>query len=197
MTNGKARTQTVITVIVIALIGYVAYRLVLAWGGGVPRDFADARAQGALIAQNIVNETAQFQADLTKINELDRQGKFTEALALTTEVASSSPDIRDQAVELSNQLMKMTQALNNLGLVEARQLALNSISNRLALLSELISYDADISKLLEALRGRFIGAHTTSEITALVNQINSDVSAINNYNMSAADSMQKFDALTK
>ena len=75
--------------------------------------------------------------------------------------------------------------------------ALESISSRLALINQLINYSADLSRLEEALRGRFAGTGTTSpaEITALVNQINTDVNAINNFNSQAGQAMDRFDGI--
>jgi len=72
-------------------------------------------------------------------------------------------------------------------------------TNRIALINELITYSNDLDNLLAALQARFAGqpAPTTENIPALVNQINTDVNAINNFNAQAGQAMDKFDSIEK
>ncbi len=175
--------------------GYAAVRFL--WvGGGVPQAFTDARMQGALISQNIVNLSNQSTLDLMKINEYDERGNYTEALNLTTDVIKRSQEIRDQAVELSGQVEEMTKALSDLDRLEARQAALESISNRLALLSRLINYSGYLGQLLDVLRVHFTGnVYDSREVSFLIDQINAEVRAINNFNSQAGQAMDRFDKI--
>lgn len=175
--------------------GYAAVHFLLN-SGGVPQAFTDARMKGALISQNIVNLSNQSTLDLVKINEYDAQGNYTEALNLTTEVIVRSQEIRDQAVELSSQVEEMTRALNNLDSFDARQAALESISNRLALLSRLINYSGYLGQLLDVLRNNFTGkTYDGKEVTFLIDQINAEVRAINSFNSQAGQAMDRFDKI--
>ncbi len=189
------KTKFILGFIAIVAVGYA----VVHWAqgdGSIPQNFSGARMQGAIIAQNIVNLSNQSTSDLAKINELDKQGDYAGALSLTANLVTQSQGIRDQAVALAGQIETMTQALSNISDFNARQAALESISNRLALINQLINYSADLSQLLDVLRSRFTGTGGTSaKVTALVNQINTDVNAINNFNAQAGQAMDRFDAI--
>jgi DNA repair ATPase RecN len=152
--------------------------------------------QGAIIAQNIVNLSNQSTDALTQVNALDQKQDYANALTLTTNLVTQSQEIRDQAVQLSAQVEQMTKALSGISDLNARQAALESISDRLALINQLINYSGDLGKLVDVLRGRFSGqSGTNGQVTALVNQINTDVNAINSFNSQAGQAMDRFDAI--
>lgn len=189
------RTKIITAFIAIVALGYAVARLTQG-SGGVPPGFTSARLQGAIIAQNIVNLSNQSTADLEKVSDLDQKQNYAEALSLTAELVARSQEIRDQAVALSTQIGEMTKALSEISDFSARQAALESISSRLALINQLINYSADLSKLLDVLRNRFAGTGgTNAEVQALVNQINTDVNAINAFNGQAGQAMDRFDAI--
>lgn len=185
--------------ILLAFAGLIAAGLAVVFftrsASGVPQDFTDARLQGAIIAQDIVNLSNQSTADLSEVSELDRQGKYSDALTLTSNLVSQSQDIRNKAVDLSGEIEAMTKALSGISDFDARQAALESISSRLALLNQLITYSADLSRLLDALRARFAGQNGSTDVRGIVNQINTDVNAINNFNAQAGQAMDRFDAI--
>ena len=189
------RTKIILTFVAIVAAGYAIVKFTQG-SGAVPQDFSDARMQGAIIAQNIVNLSNQSTATLEQVGALDEKGDYAGALALTTNLVTQSQDIRDQAVALSGQIEAMTKALSDISDFNARQAALESISNRLALINQLINYSGDTGKLLETLRERFTGTGGTGAgVQALVNQINTDVNAINNFNSQAGQAMDRFDAI--
>lgn len=175
-------------------MGVLGSRLLFS-NAGVPQDFINARAQGALISQNIVNLSKQSASDLEKINELDNQGNFTEATNVALKAIQESQEIRKQAVELSNQVSRMTTALSGISSFEARQAALESISSRLALISRLINYSEYLNQLLVALQAKFSGQAGDREVESIINQINLEVTAINSFNNQASRSMDRFDAI--
>jgi hypothetical protein len=190
------RTKLVIIFIVVVAVGY---GLVLFWQmqNGVPVAFSNARAQGAAIAENIVNLSNQSNATLAQVSTDDQKGDYKDALTLVTGLVSQSEELRNQAIDLSNQIQLMTQSLSSIGSVEAQQSALEAISSHLALINELINYSGDLSNLSNALQARFAGQPSSvAHIQALVNQINTDVNAINNFNSQAQQAMQQFDTIT-
>ncbi len=192
---GSRRVKIVIIFVVIVALGYAIVRWTQG-SGGVPQDFTDSRMQGAIIAQNIVNLSNQSTDALAQVNALDQKQDYTSALAITANLVTQSQDIRDQAVQLSTQVGQMTTALSNISDFNARQAALESISDRLALINQLINYSGDLGKLADVLRGRFSGqGGTNAQVAALVNQINTDVNAINNFNSQAGQAMDRFDAI--
>lgn len=178
--------------------GYLIVALARSFGGGVPAEFSEARLQGALIAQSIVDLSGGSIIDLQTINQLDKERNFTEALNLATAAINKSRGIRDEAIKLSSELEKMTKALSELKSFEARQAALESISNHLALITRLINYSGYLSQLLEVLRSRFAGdAINGEQVAVLVNQVNVEVTAINSFNNQAEQAMKRFDELVR
>jgi hypothetical protein len=186
-----------VSVFVLGGGGYLVSRF-WNWSGSLSQAFIDARAQSAIIAQNIVDLSNQSAGDLGKVSELDQKGDYTEALTMTTDLVRKSQDIRDQAVALSSQVETMTRELSSINSTEARQAALESIASRLALISRLINYSGYLGQLLDSLRNRFSGKGLNNQnIQPLVDQINSEINAINNFNNQAGQSMERFDKLIK
>jgi hypothetical protein len=194
MSNLSRRTKTILAFLILIAVGYV---FTIVWQGEnqIPKDFTDARLQGAAIAENIVALSAQSTSDLQKVNQLDESGNYTDALALTTNLVVQSQQLRDQAVALSTQIENMTKSLSSLN-SNAQQAALEAITSRLALVTQLINYSGDLETLLDTLRDRFIGTATPAgKVQTLVNQINTDVTAVNNFNVQATQAMNQFDSI--
>jgi hypothetical protein len=197
MSKFSRRTKIIAAFIIVVAVGY---GLSLFWQheNEVPADFTAARLQGAIISQTIVNSSNQSTAELTAISQYDEEGDYKDALASTTALISQSADLRDQAVQLAAQVSQMTSGLSDITSPTAQQAALESISSRLALINELITYSNDLDHLLSVLQSRFNGtAVPNSEVTGIVNQINTDVNAINNFNTQAGQAMDKFDTIEK
>jgi hypothetical protein len=195
MATFSRRTKVIVAFVAVILVGY---GLVLFWQSQnhVPVAFSNARAQGAVIAENIVNISKQSNSTLDQINIDDRNGNYSDALSLVSGLVAQSEDLRTQAVSLSNQVQQMTQSLSEINSFEARQAALEAISSHLALINQLITYSGDLGNLSNLLQARFAGEWVPSgNIQASVNQINTDVNAINNFNEQAGQAMQKFDKI--
>lgn len=191
------RTKIIAGFIVIVAVGYGTAKLLEAQSG-VPASFTTARTQGAIIAQTIVNNSNQSTATLEKINQYDQQGNYAAALASTTKLIQQSADLRAQAVSLSQQVSQMTQDLSSINNTDAQQAALESISSHLAVINELVTYSNDLNHLLTVLQARFSGTYESNDqVQGIVNQINTDVNAINNFNAQAGQAMDKFDSIEK
>lgn len=188
------------TNISLAVLGFIAVgtlgSLLWARGNAIPKEFTDARLQGAIISQGIINLSSQSADNLTKINQLDEQGKFSEATDAALKAIRESQEIRNQAVELSNQVSKMTQALSAISSFEARQAALEAIANRLALISRLINYSDYLNQLLTTLQARFSHKPGDHSVETIISQINAEVTAINSFNNQATQAMDRFDRIT-
>lgn len=198
MDNLRKYLKPLLFFLAIVLVGFATVAITGSLGRGVPRAFSEARLQGAMIAQNIVDVSNRSVQDLGRINELDKQGNFTEALNLTTAAVGQSQEIRNEAIRLSTELEKMTLALSEMKSFEARQAAFSAVSNHLALISRLINYSGYLGRLLEVLRHRFTGDFSDAErVDALISQINSEIEAINKLNTEANEAISKFDKLVR
>ncbi len=200
MLNLSRNTKIFLGAVGTVIVGTLGFRLLSS--NAIPQDFIDARIQGAIIAQNIVGLSNQSVNDLEKINQLDQQGNYVEATNVALEAIQKSRDIRNQAVELSNQVSKMTAALSGINSFEARQAALEAISNRLALIGKLINYSDYLSQLLQALQSKFAGQRGLPagkagdhNVEVIINQLNAEVTAINSFNGQSTQAMNRFDAI--
>ena len=194
MLHFSRRTKIFFSFFIFIVLGYA---LVSFWKGTkVPQGFSDARLQGAAIAANIVTLSTQSTNDLLKVNQYDKEADYTNALTLTTDLVVRSQEIRNQALALSVEVEKMTRALPSINPQDAKQAALEAVSSRLALVNQLINYSNDLGVLLNTLRDRFTGTPTpVGRVQAIVDQINTDVAAVNNFNMQATQAMVRFDAI--
>jgi hypothetical protein len=197
MSKFSRRTKIIATFIIVVVVGYGIAKF---WqtANKVPASFTAARLQGAIIAQTIVNNSNQSTAALEAISQYDENGNYSEALASTTALINQSAGLRTEAVQLSAQVGQMTSDLQDITSPTAQQAALDAISSQLALINELITYSNDLDRLLGVLQSRFNGTFVpNSQVTGIVNQINTDVNAINNFNAQASQAMTKFDSIEK
>jgi hypothetical protein len=136
--------------------------------------------------------------ELNAINKYDQEGDYADALASTTDLINQSASLRDEAVQLSTEVTQMTNDLPKIKSADAQQAALQSITIRLAVINELISYSNDLDKLLAVLQARFSGTpEANATVENIVSQINADVNLINTFNAQAGQAMDKFDSIEK
>ena len=195
MSRFSRRTKIIAAFIILVAVGY---GLALFWQAenGVPASFTAARLQGAIIAQTIVNNSNQSVDELNAINKYDQEGDYADALASTTDLINQSAVLRNEAVQLSTEVTQMTNDLPSIKNADAQQAALQSITVRLAVINELISYSNDLDKLLAVLQARFGGTpESNSAVANIVTQINADVNLINTFNAQAGQAMDKFDSI--
>jgi hypothetical protein len=197
MSTFSRRTKIIAAFIIIVAVGY---GLVLFWQSqnGVPLSFTAARVQGAIIAQTIVNDSNQSTDELNAINKYDQEGDYTDALASTTALINQSAGLRNEAVQLAAQVQQMSTDIPNIKSTDAQQAAVQSMTNRLAVINELITYSNDLDHLLAVLQSRFSGTpQPNTEVANIVSEINADVNMINNFNTQAGQAMDKFDSIEK
>ena len=193
MSTFSRRTKIIAAFIIIVAVGY-GLVLFWQWQNGVPASFTAARVQGAIIAQTIVNDSNQSTDELNAINKYDQEGDYTDALASTTALINQSAGLRNEAVQLAAQVQQMSTDIPNIKSTDAQQAAVQSMTNRLAVINELITYSNDLDHLLAVLQSRFSGTpQPNTEVANIVAQINADVNMINNFNTQAGQAMDKFD----
>ena len=188
------RLKLFLFMLVIVSGGYLAFHFVSSFGREIPPELSEARLQGAIVSQQIVDLSNRAAADLERINVLHRDQNFEDALDLTLGVVKQSQEVRDQAVQLSSELERMTRALSAVNSFAARQAALEAISDRLALINRIINYTSYLSQVLELLRSRFEGNTIgLGRVQILIDQINVEIKEINALNSQASEAMRRFD----
>jgi chromosome segregation ATPase len=185
----------VVAIVVIAGV-YFGYRLLIASQRSVPQEFSEARSQGAAVSEKIVsnsNQIASLVAQLGSPTSTPKQVSST-----LGEVTTKVSQVRGQAVELAGTLEQMTKAVQDIRSEEARQFALDAISNRLTLVSHLITYTDAVSRLAIAIRQRLeTGARNSGEIDKLIKEINAEIAAVNRLSSLADEAMFRFDELLR
>lgn len=161
----------------------------------VPTAFLEARQSGSVTTQDIVNLSNEFTANLQQINKLDKEGKYAQALDLTTTMVQKIPEMRTKATELSTELQHMTSALTEIKSEDARQAAVDSITNRMALISRLFSYSDYLSQLSQVLTDKFREVPNGKSVPELTQRINSEVEAVNLFNKESSEAMTRFDQI--
>lgn len=191
------RTKIIAAFIVLVAAGY-GFAIFWQSQNKVPASFTAARQQGAIIAQTIVNNSNSSTAALAVINKYDQEGDYTAALASTTALINQSAGLRNEAVQLAAQVQQMSMEIPSIKSSDAQQAAVQSMTDRLAVINELITYSNDLDHLLAVLQARFSGTPQSNDSVAnIVSQINADVNMINNFNAQAGQAMDKFDSLEK
>jgi len=160
----------------------------------VPKEFSEARLQGALISQVIVDKSNEISSDLEKVSKLESQRNFDEALTVTLGLIKKSQELRAEALKLSNQLEKMSLNVSGVDQREAKEAALEAIANQLALINRLLNYSEYLAQLLTTLKDKFLGYPYYTSVPDLIEKINSEVKEINNFNYLATSAMNRFDA---
>ena len=70
---------------------------------------------------------------------------------------------------------------------------LEAIASETSLISKLIDYNDDLTKLLQVLQEKFLGRNGGDKISELIAKINDDVKVINELNIKFNDVMKDFD----
>jgi hypothetical protein len=199
MINHKLRFFIIFLIVVV--IGFGIYYFLepsFSAQNKVSPDFIQANQQAALISQSIVSFANQSANDLAQINQMDNSGDYVDALNLTSQIFDKNFSIRNQAVLLSNELVEMTKALSTLDNFQAKQLALEAISDRLALINGLINYSDYLNRLLLYLRLRFTDQPVSrTQIESLISQLNAEIRSINALNDQATADMNQFNKITQ
>ncbi len=187
------RIRLLILFIIIILIGYFVLRFLTVETRNVPEDFLRARQEASLIASEIVAISNESTNNLNEIAELDKEGKYTEALVLISQELKRNRQAREKAIKLSVQLETMAKNLSQISPASASQVALQAISSETALISRLITYNEYLTQLLEVLREKFLGKSDGDKILELLVKINGEIQAINDLNRKFNEVMGEFD----
>jgi len=166
----------------------------------VPAEFIDARGNGAVIAERIVSLSKESITNLAEISAEDEIGNYTAGLELVLKEVERNEKARNEALELSKELGKMTTNLTQIKPEEAAKVGLEATINELQIVQRLINYNAYVFQLLDVLQGRFTGGgsgpNTDEKVKELISKMNQEAEAINELNEKYKTQMGEFDKLT-
>jgi hypothetical protein len=165
--------------------------------GSVPVEFSEARMNGAIVAEQIVAGSAQSLEVLQTIAQYDRDKNFAKALELITQEVQRTTELKEQAIRLSSQLERMARSLSEIEPSRARVAATEAVGADVALVSRLVTYTDYLSQLFEALRAKFEQRlpNPNGRVQELVDLVNTEVRAINEFNSRSNASFAEFDKI--
>lgn len=165
----------------------------------VPKEFFEARGQGAVIAESIVKLSGEAMGNLKMIGQLDEEKKYSDGLDMVLQEISRNEESRKSALALSSELEKMATAISKVKPDSASEVALQAVLYESQIVQRLINYNSYLYQLLDFLRSRFAkgGGASGQMVADLISKMNNEISSINTLNEKYKELMVKFDSLTK
>lgn len=179
------------------------------WGGyyfwgyifnsALPPEFLKARQRVVEISGQLVDLTSNTNYKIKDINSLDDDGHYAAGLSLVNRARDENKKAFDQAVDLSNQLKIMTEALPKIRSLEGRQFSQEAVSLELALIVHFINYTKAMDDLLLVINNKLITPNKKyqREIDIKLSDINAQALLINNLNEEFYNKMAELDRLLK
>lgn len=166
----------------------------------VPPEFLEAKSKGAVIAERIVSLSKESITNLAEMSAEDEIGNYTAGLELILKEVERNKEARDEALELSKELGKMTASLTQVKPEAATRAGLEAIINESQIVQRLINYNSYIFQLLDILQGRFTGGSsgpgTDEKVKELIGKMNEEAKAVNELNEKYKIQMSEFNKLT-
>jgi len=168
-------------------------------GKYVPDTFIEARNRAAGSADKIVNLTAESASNIEAIRNAEKNGNYSLGLSLIGEETKRNGDVRETAVELSEELSDMAKLSKDISPTAASEVGLQAVAKGIELVQRLVSYSNNTQELLAALQDRLggnNGEETRVKIESLTSTVNEDIRVINSLSGGYRELMAQFDALT-
>ncbi|MDO8443214.1 MAG: hypothetical protein Q7S81_03105 [bacterium] len=193
----KNLVNTILSLLVISVLGGLGYLLFSSGESFVPENFIEARGRSAIIASELVSDlNISLLQSLPKISEEDKNGRFSSALGLVEQEIEKIQKVKDMASKLSIELTNMAQAIQGIKPVVARNLALEAVSQEVSMINHLLNYNNYFYSLLETLKLKFSGdiRYDSSDVQVLIENMNKEAKEINSINDSFNQKLKEFDS---
>lgn len=199
MNKGTAVFINLILILTVALIFGIAGYYFLSAKAFVPEIFSEARNKSSLIAAELVSILDKSLKSLDKISEEDRNYRFTSALNLVKQEIQNIEMARAKALELSSELEKMAQALQDIRPVKARNLVLEAVTQEVSLIVHITYYNTYLDGLLQVLKMKFMEDfdYDSNDVQIFISNMNKEAEEINSINESFNQKLKEFDAIVE
>lgn len=194
----KILGNSILVLIIVLIVGVLGYYF---WKSGksfVPSNFINARGQSAVIAANLVSNLDESVKSLDKISEQDRNNNYSEALNLVNQEVSRVEAARVASVDLSKQLIKMAESVQDIKPESASKLAFEAIEQETYLIQHVGQYDSYFASLLSSLKNKFVSNgsyNNTGEIQQFIENMNKEAITINSMNDAFNQKLRDFDKI--
>jgi len=192
--------------ITILLIGGLSYASRTAGGNSsviasvyVPVEFLESRKRAADAADVIASLTEESAEKLSLVNGADQRGDYIAGLSIVREEIDRGVDIRNTAVDLSEELREMAITLGTVQPNSASAVGFQAVTVGIELVQRLVSYNNNLQELLGTLQARLEnngGEQTGARIEELVSALNEEAQVINSLSIEYKQLMVQFDELT-
>ncbi len=187
--------KSIIILVLLVAIGYGIWFLVSRPLAKPPAEFLTARERGAEISQRIVELASSTNQQIKEINSLDLNGDYVKALGLIEEAKNKNQETLAQAVELANEVQKMTEVLDKIP-SKSREIAIKAITSENYLLTNFMNYydvfnNQFLSNLYKAIATSKSEYRQAAENS--LSDLNIKAGTINNLNQQFIDQMREFD----
>lgn len=165
----------------------------------VPVKFLEARIRAANAADKLADLTEQSAANLSSISGADQRGDYVRGLELVTAEIERGRDIRNTAVDLSEELRDMANGLATVTPKEATAVGFAAVTTGIELVQRFVSYNNNLQELFNTLEARLENEgdeHTRARINELIDALNEEAIVINNLGSEYKNLMIQFDGLT-
>jgi hypothetical protein len=186
----------IISVLALCFLFVFGYVFWYFFGTHVPSSFSQARIAAFEYAQNLSDALKDTPSNLHKIQELEKQSKDDQALALLVEEIKKNQIATEASINLSKELEKMAQDIAYIRPKRSAQKALVAITAETQLIYKLVSFNNYMAQLLRLLQDKVTGKiYSVEKINQLVDVLNSEVDSINQLNSQFRDYLNDFDGL--
>lgn len=183
--------NTLISIVIIAGGAFVISYFI---STDIPRSFFDARVQSAGAANNVAALINNSVANLKRIEEFEANQSYEQALDLVKYEIGQKQEKQNAAARLAGTLEQMANAALEISSGSARALAVDAVASGVAMVSRIVSYNAQMDQLFVVIQGKLTGGQQSAGgIRALLASINSDASAINKLSQEFNASLETFD----
>lgn len=168
-------------------------------GAVVPDEFIEARTNAGEIAEEITDLTRASSRNINTIGDAERAGDFQYGLELVTEEINRNARIRQDAVDLSEELKVMSINLSAVHPSRASDIGYQAVTTGLELVQHLVNYNNYTYELLDVIQARLEGSgesNAEDKIKELILNINTEAELVNEINEEYKSLSSKFDSLT-
>lgn len=195
----KTSAKTIVWSVILIILGYFLVRFIMIGPKAVPEQFKTAREKGAVLASDISTLSSGSIEKLNEVSKLDAEYDFIDSMVVIEKELIRNNQLKDKAVELSNELARMAESLPGIQPRRARELVTEAIGYEVALVSRLISWSDTFKGLFDVLKSKYEGQTfaTNKEINKLIDELNSQAGTINTFNKAFESTLVKFDEVYK
>ena len=183
----------VVSLVIIVIVFVIRFAFVR--GTAAPQEFLDAQNEVSSIAQSIVEASNESIKNINETSRLSNEGKDDEALNIVSREIINNRQTSGKGLELLSKLQAMTNSTAGITPESSQQIAFKAMIAETKLITNLNSYNGNLSQLLEVLKLKLLGQGNDlhQKIVDLVGELNAEAKGINASNQEFNDLMNQFD----